>query len=408
MTNMSLLRRSASESPSSNPRPVEVIIACHSASRPLGRAVASVLDGNGEHASVTVVAHGIDPAKLRAVLAPAHREIVRFLHHEDGIPSPAGPFNAGLASATAPWVSIMGSDDRLLPGTVDSWLRIARRTRAEAVLTRLSLGSPDRLVPTPPVRPIRLGRLDARRDRLFYRSAPLGMMRTDAIRRLGLSMAKNLPVGEDVEFTTRLVTELRTAVDNSGPSYVIGEDATDRVTFTPLPMTKQLGFLPPLVESEWFRHAPLQVRQAIVVKMVRIHVFGAIHYRMEPSQWPPEERADLAFITQQLLDAAPGTECFFSLAERDLLDAALTPDIPAAILISRSAVRRRHGRPGTVLTSSLSAMLDPSSPLPTMLGGVGVLLRARLQPPSRAASRYLSRSSRTRTTRSSGEMPEAR
>ena len=39
--------------------PVEVVIACHSTARPLARAVASVLDGNGDVASVTVVAHNI-------------------------------------------------------------------------------------------------------------------------------------------------------------------------------------------------------------------------------------------------------------------------------------------------------------------------------------------------------------
>lgn len=356
------------------PRPVEVVIACHSAQRPLGRAVASVLEGNGDVARPVVVAHGISPDSLREVLVPGHADRVEFIEHRDGIPSPAGPFNAGLAHTSAPWVSIMGSDDMLEPGAVATWLDIQRRTRAQTVLTRLSLGSPGRTVPTPPVRPLRGGLRSLAADRLVYRSAPLGLMDTEMLRALDLSMIEGRTVGEDVAFMTRLCAQSRVAVQRRGPGYVIGEDATDRVTYEVRPLDEQLGFFADTLDAPWFAALPAGDRTAIGVKFLRIHVFGAVHYRPDPETWTRPERESLAAHVQHVLRGAPGSASPLSLAERDLLDACLEPTVPAEVLITRSAARRRHGRPSTVLVRDVRAVLHPEAPLRFMSASVAARL----------------------------------
>lgn len=352
------------------PRPVDVVIACHSAQRPLGRAVASVLEGNGELARPVVVAHGIAANSLREVLRPGHAARVEFVEHRDGIPSPAGPFNAGLDHASAPWVSIMGSDDMLEPGAVSAWLGIQRRTRAQAVLTRLSLGRPGHTVPTPPVRPLRGGLRSLAADRLAYRSAPLGLMDHGTIRELELSMVAGRTVGEDVAFMTRLCAQARIAVQRRGPGYVIGEDASDRVTYEVRPLDEQLGFFADTLDAPWFTALPDRDRTAIGVKFLRIHVFGAVHYRPDPARWAPSERRSLSTHVHQVLRVAPGSASPLSLAERDLLDACLDPTVPADVLIARSAARRRHGRPSTVLVRNTRALLHPEAPLRFMSASV--------------------------------------
>lgn len=343
--------------------PVEVVIACHSPERPLGRAVASVVEGNGGEAAVTVVCHNCAAEDLAAAVDSRHRDRVTFVEHHDGIPSPAGPFNAGIEGARAPFVSIMGSDDRLMPGAVASWLRLQAATGADAVVTRLALGRPANTVPTPVVRPFRSGRIDFVRDRLAYRSAPLGLFSTATIRRMGLRLLEGLRVGEDVAFTTRLYAEARVAYDRTGPAYVIGEDASDRVTYVLRPLRDQLAFAPPMLEDRWYGGLPLAARRSIAVKFLRIHVFGAVHYRQDPELWTEAEREDLREFTRLIVGSAPGCLEPLSLADRRLVEACLDPHRPPAELVAASQARRRFGRPDTLLVRSPRHLLDREAPL---------------------------------------------
>src|SRR5690606_32966540 len=100
---------------------------------------------------------------------------VRLISLIDGIPSPAGPINAGLDAATAPFTSLLGSDDLYEPGAIDAWLEVQRRGRADVVIPRVSTHSGNTLR-TPPTRPFRTHRLDGVRDRLSYRTVQLGLV----------------------------------------------------------------------------------------------------------------------------------------------------------------------------------------------------------------------------------------
>lgn len=355
--------------PEEQTRPgVDVVIAVHTPERPIARAVGSVLDHNREGVRLTVVCHNIAAAEIRAQVEPAHRDQVRWLEHHDGRRRPAGPFNAGIEAATGEYVSIMGSDDTIQPGAISSWYWLAKQTGAEAVIARLERGG--RAVPTPPTRPWRQKNLDGVKDRLCYRSAPLGLVSTAAVARLGLRLDEAVATGDDVGFVTRLWFRGRVAFDRRGPAYVIGEDATDRITYSPRPIAEELAFLTRLLGQRWFTRLELTERRAAVVKYLRIHVFGAVYHRQEEQAWTPGERADLAAVTRALLQAAPGCEAVLSRADRALLDGIVAEDGAASVLIGLAVARRRHGRPGTLVTRDLSHLLAREAPLRMMAASV--------------------------------------
>ena len=367
-----LLPRSAGGASAAEERPVEVIIACHTPERPVGRAVASLLDGNCEHASVAVVCHNVAAEEIAQVLRPGDRSRVRLLEHRDGHRSASGPFNAGIASSRARFVSILGSDDVLAPGAVASWLEVAGRTGAEFVIPRLALGEAGRGVPTPVARMHRAGLVDLVSDRLAYRSAPLGLMRRTMLERTGASLVEGATVGGDVAMVTQLMATVPTAYDRCGPPYVIGEDAGDRVTYVVRPIAEQLGFVPPWLEAAWFTALPSRARAAVGTKILRIHVFGAVFYRPEEEIWTASEREDLARLTALVLEAAPGAEHPLSRADRRLADACLDPEVPAGELIAAAQARRRHGRPATLVPRDLAWILHREAPLRFMAASLAV------------------------------------
>lgn len=347
---------------------VDVVIAVHTPTRPIARAVRSVLDHNAGGVHLIVVCHNIAAEQIRAEVDPRHQEQITWLEHHDGKHHPAGPFNAGIRAATGDYIAIMGSDDVLQPGAISSWYWLARRHRAEAVIARLERAG--RVVPTPPTRPLRRTRLDGVKDRLCYRSAPLGLVSREVVTRLGLRLDEEVAVGDDVGFVTRLWFHTRVVFDRRGPAYVIGEDAADRVTYSPRPVATELAFLTRLLRQHWFTRLDLHQRRAAVAKYVRIHLFGAVHHRDDPEGWTVGERTDLAEVAQALLRSAPGCEAVFSLAERALLEEIQNPGGEAHRLVQLSRARRRHGRPTTVLTRDLTHLLAREAPLRLMAASV--------------------------------------
>lgn len=326
----------------------EVIIACHNPDRPVARAVASVWEGNGEAASLTVVCHNTDPEGIMAQIPGEHRKKTRFLELQDQIKSPAGPFSFGMKQSRQAYVSLLGSDDVLEPGACENWLSRAQSTGADAVITRLRRGlETPRLVPTPPLRPFTCRSFfrplaHPVKDRLFYRSAPLGLVSCQAISRLGLHLAPGLPVGEDVPFVTKLWALGRITVCRRAPGYLIGEDATDRVTYHPRPIKAELAHINYLYEQDWFRELDVSLKQAIGIKTLRIYVFGAVFGRGFSEFWTQTERKDLRDIVLMLEAACPGFSTALSRADQRVKDAIVNLETPASDLIQAAAARRRH------------------------------------------------------------------
>lgn len=355
---------------------VDVVIAVHTAQRPIARAVSSAL-ASPVQVRVTVVAHNVDPALIEdnlAGVAVPPGSSVRVLAFTDTTRSPAGPFNHGLDAAQAPYVAVMGSDDRLAPGAIASWLALARRDGAAAVVARLAAarsdGSVAAVVPTPPTRPLRTTMLDGVRDRLSYRSAPLGLLDRAALERLGLRFTLGHEVGEDVAFVTRLwFSGAPIAFDRRGPAYLVQDDAGDRTTGVARPVAAELAFLVDLVDQDWFLALPLPARRAAAVKFLRIHVFGLLIHRTEEF-WTPRERVELARVVGEILHAAPGCERVLSRADCAVLRAVVDPTSDVGQLLALAAARRRHGQPATLVTEDLSRMLAREAPLRLMAASV--------------------------------------
>jgi hypothetical protein len=346
---------------------VDVVIAVHDASRPIDRAVRSALDSRAG-LRVTVVCHGLERRRIAerlGALADDHR--VRLIEHHDGIPSPSGPFNAGLDAATGRFTSVMGSDDELEPGAIDAWLRVADRDRADAVIPPLrhAGGAP---IPTPPSRPLRRRRLQAVADRLHYRSAPLGLV---SRARFGdLRMAVGPRVGEDLDYSGRLWTSgARISLARRAPAYLVHDDAATRVTFTARPIDDELAYLPLLLSTPWLAAAPVEQRTAWAVKMWRINLFGALFYRSGHS-WSADDRRALAAFAAALAAFAPDALERLSRLDRRLVDAALDESVAGDELNRRALARRRFASPGALLTRRLRFVGAREAPLRYMIATV--------------------------------------
>ena len=348
---------------------VDLTIAVHSESRPIRRAVSSVLDGTSAEVRVNVVAHNIDPGIIRKNLGEyADHPGLRLLELADGIHSPAGPMNHGLASSTAAFVGVMGSDDELQPGTIDSWLALQRRTGADAVLARIQLDS-GRIDPYPPVRRgARSIDLDPVRDRLAYRSAPLGLVSRE---RFGdLRFTEGLRSGEDLAYSlTVWFTSDRLAYDLHGPAYVVNGDAGDRVTSAPRPLEEDFAFLAEVEGMDWFAQLGRAGRRAIAVKTIRIHLFDAILARSRTDEDLRANRQGLVELTNQLFTLAPGTRKLLSLADAAVLRTLADPSSTAADILERLQARLRYLSPATLIARSPLHSLHAQAPFRTLFAG---------------------------------------
>lgn len=268
---------------------VDLIIAAHDPARPVVRAARSIVEGNPE-ARAVVVCHNVDVAEIRDTFPPALADQVTFLELADNIPSPSGPFMHGIESSQADFVSIMGSDDFLESGAIHAWLELATQHDADAVIARVMRGDERTLVRSPAVRPWHCGHLDILKDRLPYRSAPLGIVKRDAVARLGLRLTPGARNGGDLEFVSKLWASGNVVYAGKSPGYVEMSDATDRVTWVAKPVAEELGTCEQLLTSKWFAKQSDKVRLAIGVKIFRRNVIDSVYKRREQTSW---ERADL-------------------------------------------------------------------------------------------------------------------
>lgn len=321
-----------------NARAVEVVIAVHSTTRPVRQAVESVLEA-GEDAAALVVAHEVAPEAIAALLAGLLDDgRVRVVGFSDGIRSPAGPFNHGLALADAEFVSILGSDDRLEAGALDAALTRARTDGADAVILPIRLPGVLR-VRSPLTRPGRTARLDPASDRLFGRTAPLALMRRTVVESYAPVFDPDFETGEDLEFGARLWSTASVSYGHLDPAYVGGTDGSDRVTDQDPDLRRTLPAALALAGREWVAALDGRVRRSLATKILRVSVLGALTLRARDPR--PLEAAEIQLLAETrrrwvALDAA--AEASFPLADRRLLDAC-APDADDAVL--RDAVLRR-------------------------------------------------------------------
>ena len=348
---------------------LDVVIAVHTPDRPVGRAVASLLAGGlaaeagaPRRLRINVVCHNTDVEPIRQRVAPEHRGLVRFLHYVDGIKSPAGPFNHGIAQATGTWVAIMGSDDSVEPGALAQWVEAAERDGSDVLIAPMAHAGGGG-IHTPVVRRAHRGHLDPVADRLTYRTAPLGLLNLALVRRLGLTFPPRYATGEDQSFSARLwFSGAKISYGRGLPRYLVHADAAVRVTHTARPVTEDLAFATDLVLSEWFAGLPQHAKEAIVTKIIRVHVFGHVLLRAEAGTWNKEDAREMAEEVRKLLFGAPHAARPLSLADRKLLDAIAREEPDVEVMKTLARARRRFISPQTWVPRNLSKLLHPEAP----------------------------------------------
>lgn len=350
---------------------VEAIVPVHDVGRPIGRAVGSLLRSGLDPRSelrITVVCHNIDVDRIGALLPPDARDVVRLLSLEDGVPSPAGPFNLGIAAADGRFVTIMGSDDQLADGALAAWVAFADRQRLDLVIPPERHDS-GKVVRTPPVRPGRRAPLHPLRDRLAYRTAPLGLLRRELFAAdPSLRFPGHLRNGSDQIVGLRLwFSGARIGYARGLPPYIVGSDASTRVTFTVRTAEDEFAAVRDLVGDPWFRARSGRERRAIVAKTVRVHLFSGALVRTTADRWTPEDREHLAGLVELFAELAPGYERVLSIADRRLLDALAAGDASTPALATLLRQRTRFGHPMTVLPRDPRRLLAADGPLRFMV-----------------------------------------
>lgn len=349
---------------------IDLIIPVHSPTRPINRAVSSVLDGTRVPVRVTVVAHNIDPDLIRHNLGDLLQDPrCRLLPFADGIASPAGPMNFGIDNATAPLIAVMGSDDHLAAGALDSWWQIHRETDASTVLARIQITGRG-YDPYPPVRNGRRSRrLDARKDRLAYRSAPLGLI--DRARFADLRFTEGLPSGEDLAYSATLwFTGHDIAYDRSGPAYVVNDDATDRVTFSARTVAQDFAFLDAIEATSWFPSLPRKEREALAVKILRVHFFDAVLARVRSEEGIAAHRADLEGVILRLDRMAPGVLRLLARVDRQVIDEIRGSAPDAARILGLLDARWNYRTVGALLPRNPFVAAHRQAPLRTLYAGL--------------------------------------
>lgn len=333
---------------------VDVVVPVHTAERPIGRAVASVLRGTASRVRVLVVCHEIDPAIVAHALAQiglAGDDRITLLPHHDGLRSPAGPFNRGLAAVESPFFAELGSDDTLADGALDAWLALARARDAEIVIPSMAW---PRAVATPPVRPRHRALLDPVADRLAYRTSTVGLISRRLRERARAT--EGLRTGEDIAPSLRLwFSGARIAQGDRSAPYVVHTDGDDRAT-AGNSIGDALAFVPSVVGDQDLRALAARERAAIAAKLLRVHVFGAI--TAHTGEWNAEDRVTVSAAARQVCtfgDAAGA----LSIADRRMLALALRPQTADRDLDHAAATRRRRLHPATLLPAGAAAWRRP-------------------------------------------------
>lgn len=309
--------------PSESTFDIDVVIAVHTTTRPLRRAIQSCqVHGPNPTVRVTVVCHNIAASDIARGVGPVEGVNVRYLQFDDGTSSPAGPKNMGLDSATARYVCVLDSDDYLEVGALSAWHQRIVGENADGVIApvRHEAGP---MIKTPRARPGRESKLDPVKDGLAYATALRGLWKagSDGAANfrygLGLRTGEDLAPGLEVYFSGANLLYPRT-----GPAYVLGDGADDRVTGDLLPLAEEFRAILSLPHP-WLDNLPYRQRLSIAAKIARTGVVSAILRRGEGHDWSAEELAAVQDAAIFLDAMAPGYSRVLTASDGKLLESCL-------------------------------------------------------------------------------------
>jgi hypothetical protein len=347
---------------------VDVIIPVHTSDRPIARAVNSVLAEIVTPTRVTVVCHGVRVAAIAHELEDrANDRRVRLLEYEDGVPSPAGPINAGLDAADAEFTSLLDSDDTYETGAIDAWLAVQRRDAAAAVIPTLRYAS-GASTRTPPTRPGRHRLLDGTRDRLAYRTRQHGLLSREHFAEVrmtpGLRSGEDVAQGAGIWFSGAPVSFARKA-----PGYLIHFDGGERTSTVHKSAQESLLFLDALLEGPLWRALGSRERESFAVKLLRTHVIDILANALGGAS-----RADLTALRDaigRVEVAAPTALDVLSRRDARILRHLSAPQLDLDWLRHEMAIRTDFRRPANLISSRPASLFHREAP-PRFLGATAL------------------------------------
>ncbi|PYI39822.1 hypothetical protein CVS30_03950 [Arthrobacter psychrolactophilus] len=264
---------------------IEVVIPVHDPARPLERGLRSILRQQeglaalGVELRATVVCHNIAPEDIKSSIPAdlaSHASVV-WLHHADGIKSPAGPRNVALDASSATFLCFLDSDDFLEAGSLAAWWQLAEARTAAAVIAPLRTPEGN-ILRSPRIRPSKPAVLNAVKDGLAYRSVPYGLLRRSSLLAIGFRYAEGIATGEDITTTLKLWFRAGTiCYPYDAPAYHQTDDSgPNRVTSSILPLAEEFAWLDGLLTEPWLLSAPEVERRAVALKILRVHGVGAL------------------------------------------------------------------------------------------------------------------------------------
>lgn len=348
----------------------EIVIPVHDETRPIRRAVESVLAD--PQCGVIVIAHNIDPQ----ILDIPESDRLRVIPLEGAKGMPGATFDAGIAAAEAEWVGIMGSDDWYEPGALAHMRQRLTEDGADGVIAPLR----HQLSTVNAIKPLtcRTSKLEAVRDRMFYRTAPLGIYRTEVMRDAELEFGAVFPAGSDMRVSAIMWTSgLNFSYYWNDPAYVVGKDARTRVTFTPRPLQITGAPLLNLLEEPTVVAFTDAQKHALAVKIARVHVIDFARLRPAPQDWQPGDFEWLNAYVRKLRTFDPSFDR--ALARRDASVVRAIEDCDAEGMRRVSATRDTAGIVDRVLTGSLAGILEHDAPICNALTGIVARERGRIR-----------------------------
>lgn len=321
----------------------QFVVAVHQTNRPVRRAVESVL--TCPNAGAIVVAHGISKDDLDL---PAS-DRVHIIECPDGLGFPGVPKNRGISHATAPFVGILDSDDWYEDGAVSALINHLTEGTTDGVLAPLRFqGREKALLPLT----LRQKNLLASRDRLFYRTAPLGLFRRQVMQDRRYRLSEDVLTGEDIQPSVRLWTDgLSVSFFLEDPAYVVGDDAQERVTSAPLPAAQSVKAIENLVTSGELSRLPFKERTSLAVKLLRVHILQRVKQQVAKGTLTAKDLQKYACTGRRIHAAVPEARKVLSDVDQQILGAILAGNLQ---LVNQKI--------SSATSSSIKARVLPSSP----------------------------------------------
>lgn len=337
-------------------RGVDVIIRLHTAERPIERAIESALEY--EAARVLLVLHNLDVSelgeRLDKYLAMGRLTLV---HSDRGVGYPGVPFNDGVHAATAPWIALLDSDDYFELGALAAMVEHGIEDDADVVLAPLVVepNGKSRIPLT-----LRTKNLSATRDRLFYCTAPRGIIRRTVLQSPGYEYSEQLRSGEDQRASARLYgSKLRISHYFTDPAYVVTDDVSGRVSVASSSAAEMGRAVAELWQEDFVKKLSRAKRRALAIKLARVGIYPQLQ-AITSGQLSEEDFAALADLAKIMHANVPDYRGPMMAGTARVFAALEQGDLPATVAALENEFAARWAV--RLLPSQIRFLFHPESP----------------------------------------------